>query len=203
MCILYTVLYIYVCYRYSTSGFLLGSPGVSSRHLGSLPSTPTVHLDFFGALQVSRPNTWAHFRVPHMQGVRVRKHTHTSHTHQPLVKNGETLPSHKRIPHAGNEHQPWTSWKTPASTPLLHMHAMVFETTVNSTKNTCWTFICEENMTTTKWIKIMTATTSTKTTARRNWCKRRWSCTFPLHSTASGHVRLPPILHFTTSFPPH
>ena len=70
----------------------------------------TVHLDFFRALQVSRPNTWAHIRVPHMQSlpvcVRVRTHTHTTHTHQPPIKNGETLPSPKQIPHTGKKQQP-------------------------------------------------------------------------------------------------
>jgi len=39
-CVLRTPHGIYVYYHYSTSGFLLGSPGVSSRHLGSHPSTP-------------------------------------------------------------------------------------------------------------------------------------------------------------------
>jgi len=42
----------------------------------------TVHLDFFRALQVSRPDTWAHIRVPHMQCVCVCVHTnHTTHAH--------------------------------------------------------------------------------------------------------------------------
>ena len=39
-CVLRTPHGIYVYYHYSTSGFLPGSPGVSSRHPGSHPSTP-------------------------------------------------------------------------------------------------------------------------------------------------------------------
>jgi len=73
---------IYVYYLYSTFGFLPGSPGVSSRHPGSHPNTP------------------------HAVCVHVCTHTHTTHTHQPPVKNGETLPSPKRIPHTGNKRQP-------------------------------------------------------------------------------------------------
>ena len=61
----------------------------------------TVHLDFFQALQASRPDTWAQIRVPHVQCVRVCVRTHTAHIHQPPVKNGETLPPPKRIPHTG------------------------------------------------------------------------------------------------------
>jgi len=69
-------------------------------------TTTTVHLEFFRALQVSRPDTRAHIRVLHMQYVCEGTHTHTTHTHQPPVKNGETLPSPKRIHHTGNKRQP-------------------------------------------------------------------------------------------------
>jgi len=89
-CVLRTPHGIYVYYHYSTSGFLPGSPGASSRHPDSHPSTP------------------------HAVCVRLRTHTHTTHTHQPPVKNGVTLPSPNRIPHTGNKYQPQTSWKTPA-----------------------------------------------------------------------------------------
>ena len=65
---------IHVYYHYSTSGFLPGSPGVSSRH-------PCSHLI-----------------TPHAVCACVRTHTQTTHEHQPPVKNGETLPSPKRIP---------------------------------------------------------------------------------------------------------
>jgi len=57
-CVLRTLYGIYIRYRYSTSGFLPGSPGVSSRYLCSHPSTP------------------------HVVSVCVRAHTHTrTHTH--------------------------------------------------------------------------------------------------------------------------
>jgi len=56
-CVLRTPPGIYVYYHYSTSGFLPGFPGVSSRHPGSHPSTP------------------------HAVCVRLRTHTHTQHIH--------------------------------------------------------------------------------------------------------------------------
>jgi len=56
----------------------------------------TVHLDFFQVseflLQLSRPDTRAHIRVPHMQCVCVcvRTHTHNTYTSTPCKKWGDT-----------------------------------------------------------------------------------------------------------------
>ena len=93
-------------------------------------------------------------------------YTHTTHTHQPPVKNGETLPSPNESLTLETNANCRPAGKTPL-TPLLHTHAIVFETPVNSTKYTYWAYICKEKMTTTKWIKMMTETTSTTTTGRR------------------------------------
>ena len=66
MCTSYTARYICILslqYIWISSG----SPGVSSRHPGSHPSTP------------------------HAVCVCVRTHTHITHTHQPPVKNAKPL----------------------------------------------------------------------------------------------------------------
>jgi len=65
-CVLHTPHGIYVHYHYSTSGFLPGSPGVSSRHPGSHPSTL------------------------HAVCVCVRTHTHNTYTSTPFKKWGDT-----------------------------------------------------------------------------------------------------------------
>ena len=111
-CVLRTPNGIYVYYHYSTSGFLPGSPGVSSRHLSSHPSTP------------------------HAVCVCVCTHTHTTHTHQPHVKNGETLQSPNESLTLQTNANLRPAGKTPL-TPLVHMHAIVFKTPVNSAENTC------------------------------------------------------------------
>ena len=83
-CVLSTPHGIYVNYHFSTSGFLTDSPGVSSRHPGSHPSTP------------------------HTVCVCVRTHTHTTHTHQPPVKNWETI----SIPRAQTNPSHWKQTPT-------------------------------------------------------------------------------------------
>ena len=96
----------------------------------------TVHLDFFRALQVSRADTRAHIRIPHMQCVCVRTHTHTTHTHQTPVKNGETLisPNESLTLDTNANRRPAGN---PLLTSLLHTHAIVFKTHVNSAESTC------------------------------------------------------------------
>ena len=86
--------------------------------------------------------------VPLFQGLRssnswefavcvcVRTHTHTTHTHQPPVKNGETLPSPNESLTLETNANLRPAGKTPI-TPLLHTHAIVFKTPVNSAENTC------------------------------------------------------------------
>ena len=95
----------------------------------------------------------------------VRTHTHTTHTHQPPVKNGETLPSSNESLTLETNANRRPAGKPPL-TPLLHTHAIVFKTPVNSAENTCRAYIRKEKMTTTKWIKMMTETTSKTTMAR-------------------------------------
>ena len=127
----------------------------------------TVHLDFFRAFQVSRPNTLAHIRVPHMQCVCVYVHTYTQHLHiNPLQKIGRHFPR----PNESLILETNANWKPAGKTsltPLLHTHAMMFRTPVYSAENICWAYICKKKLAITKWIKTMIQTTSTTTTARR------------------------------------
>ena len=74
------------------------------------------------------------FEFPHAVCVCVRTHIHTTHTHQPPVKNGETLPSPTESLTLQTNARP--AGITPL-TPLLHTHAIVFKTPVNSAENDC------------------------------------------------------------------
>jgi len=94
-------------------------------------------------------------------------YTHTQHIHiNPLLKMGGHFhhPNESLTLETNANRRPAGK---PPLTPLLHTHAMVFKTPVKSAENTCWACIRKEKMTTTKWIKMMTETTSTTTTARR------------------------------------
>ena len=91
----------------------------------------TVHLDFFWALQVSRPDTQAHIRVPHMQCVCVCVHAHTQHIHIiPLLKMGKHFPCPNKFLTLETNANRRPAGK-PLLTPPLHTHAMVFKTHVN------------------------------------------------------------------------
>jgi len=108
----------------------------------------TVHLDFFRAPQVSRPDTRAHIREPHMQCVRMCVHTHTQHIHiNPLCRMGRHFPLNESLTLETNANRRPAG--KPLLTPLLHTHVMVFETPANSAENTCWAY-GKEKMTTTK-----------------------------------------------------
>ena len=97
----------------------------------------TVHLDFFRALQVSRPDTQAHIRVPHMQCVRVCVHAHTQHIHiNPLQKIGRHFPCPNESLTLETNANRRPAGKNPL-TPLLHTDAIVFKTPVNGAENTC------------------------------------------------------------------
>jgi len=119
----YTARYIY--YHYSTSKFLPVSPGVSSRHPGSHPSTPHA-------------------------SVCMCIHTHTQHIHiNSLLKMGRHFSRPNESLTLETNANRRLAGKTPL-TPLLHTHAMVFKTPVNSAENTCWAYIRKKKMTTTK-----------------------------------------------------
>jgi len=53
---------------------------VYSIHVKTKRASPAVNVNFFQALQVSRPDTWAHIQVPSMQCVCARVQTNTTHT---------------------------------------------------------------------------------------------------------------------------
>jgi len=102
----------YVCYRYSTSEYLLGSPGVLFRHLGSHPITPDAVC------------------------VCVRTHAHATHAHQtPFnIRRLFTCPNESLTLETSASHRLAGNPPPPSSTPLLHTQ-MVFQTPVNSARN--------------------------------------------------------------------
>jgi len=162
----------------------------------------TVHLNFFWALQVSHPDTQAHIRVPHMQCVGVCVHTHIQHINiKPLSKMGGHFPRPNESLTLKTSANRRPAGKNPL-TALLHTHTMVFKTPVNSAENTCWAHIHGKKMTTTKWIKTMTETTSTTTTARRK-LMQTFDGPALLPSVGSKQAPwAPPILQPTTSLSP-
>ena len=136
-----------------------------------------VHLDFFRALQLSRPDTQAqaHIRVPHMQCVRVCVHAHTQRIHiNPLSKFGRHCPCPNESLTLETNVNSRPAGKT-SLIPLLHMHTIVFRTPVNSAENTCRAYIRKEKITTTKWIIMMTETTSTKMKREDGHHKMNWN----------------------------
>jgi len=93
-------------------------------------------------------------------------HTRNTYTPTPCKKRGDTSIAQTNPSTLKTDANRRPAGTTPR-TLHLHTHAMVFKTPVNSTENTCWAYTRKEKMTTTKWIKMMTETTSTTTTARR------------------------------------
>ena len=96
------------------------------------PITPDLTPNLIPTHHTCIPGTQMHTAVC----VCVRTHTHATHTHQPPVKNGETLPSSNESLTLETNANRRPAGKPPL-TPLLHTHAIVFKTPVNSAENTC------------------------------------------------------------------